>query len=137
LLKRIDRILESFQATYYLSQLLLPIQTIGRSSLHLKDLRAFKSNTSVERFGMSDMDVTRLRKSEHGWVKSPTKKRTKGSLQDIVCQHCGLTGHSRTSSQACLKHKSKPKPTDLQQVQEHPPMIPKMQQHRTWTERKA
>jgi hypothetical protein len=44
------------------------------------------------------------------WVKSPAKKRSK-QASDIVCKHCGLTGHSCTSSRQCLKHK---KPTDTQ-----------------------
>jgi hypothetical protein len=80
-----------------------------------------KRNERKKKYGTYRTGTNMEDPEQYGWwVKSPTKKRTKGSLQDIVCRHCGLTGHSRTSSQACLKHKSKPKPTDLQQVQEHP-----------------
>jgi hypothetical protein len=41
----------------------------------------------------------------YAWVKPP-KKRSKQST-DVVCKHCGMTGHSRTSSRKCLKHKAK------------------------------
>jgi hypothetical protein len=44
-----------------------------------------------------------------GWVKSPPKKKSKQAT-DVVCKHCGLTGHSRTSSRQCLKHKPNNKP---------------------------
>jgi hypothetical protein len=47
---------------------------------------------------------------EFGWVKPPAKKRSKQSLGAIVCKHCGLAGHSRTSSRQCLKHRPTNKP---------------------------
>jgi hypothetical protein len=39
------------------------------------------------------------------WVKSPKKKRSKKDQEAVICKHCGLAGHSRTSSRQCLKHK--------------------------------
>jgi hypothetical protein len=92
-----------------------------RKKLFTKDLRAFKGDTSKERFGMSDMDVTRLGKN-YGYMIRGLKRTTEDKYVDAakaVVEHhydnheyCGqwcprkrLTEHQRNLSERYYRSK--------------------------------
>jgi hypothetical protein len=66
-----------------------------------------KQNERKKHYGVYRTGINMEDPEEYGWYKSPKKKKSKQST-NIVCKHCGLTGHSRTSSRQCLKHKAPP-----------------------------
>jgi hypothetical protein len=72
----------------------------------LRNDEQVKRNERKKKFGVYRTGINMEDPEQYAWVKSPPRKRSKQSLQGIVCKHCGLTGHSRTSSRQCLKHKA-------------------------------
>jgi hypothetical protein len=83
----------------------------------LRNDEQVKRNERKKKFGVYRSGINMEDPEEFGWYKSPKKKKSKQSTE-IACKHCGLAGHSRTSSWQCLKHKAKPEPTATA-VQEH------------------
>jgi hypothetical protein len=66
-----------------------------------------KRNERKKKYGVYRTGINLDDPSEYGWVKSP-KKKSKQTLEGVICKHCGLAGHSRTSSRKCLKYKAPP-----------------------------
>jgi hypothetical protein len=70
-----------------------------------KDKRKEKKNKAGTYKSGMNMDAEEvIHDSDDGGGKPPAKKKTKASA-DTVCKHCGITGHSRTTSKKCLKYK--------------------------------
>jgi hypothetical protein len=74
----------------------------------LRNDEKIKRNESRKKYGVYQTGIDMEDPETYGWVKSPPEAKQKQSLDAVVCKHCGLAGHSRTSSWKCLKHKAQP-----------------------------